>query len=199
MNNQFWNDRYAQHESVYGVEPNTFFKEQLQSLTPGNLLLPAEGEGRNAIYAASRGWKVTAYDFSEVAKEKALKQATSLGITSIDYQVKDHSTIQLPPAEFDAIGLIYVHLPVEMRTHLYSQCVKSLKPGGRLILEGFSKDQLQYNSGGPKEAALLYQLDELIKDFSVMKIVVKEEVVITLNEGSFHEGPASVVRLVAIK
>jgi len=199
MSKDFWNERYAQYQTVYGAEPNEFFKEQLQSLKPGKLLLPAEGEGRNALYAASLGWRVTAYDYSEVAKNKTLELAARLGLTSIDYEVKDLSQIQLPAEEFDTIALIYVHLPLAVRKHLLSECIKSLRSGGILIMEVFSKDQLQYNSGGPKDAALLYSLNELAGDLTVLKIIQQEEVITTLKEGVFHDGPASVVRLVAVK
>jgi len=199
MSKEFWNDRYAQHQTVYGAEPNEFFKEQLQSIKPGKLLLPAEGEGRNALYAASLGWRVTAYDYSEVAKNKTLELAVKLGITSIDYEVKDLSQVQLPGEEFDAVALIYVHLPIAVRKHLHTQCIQSLKPGGKLIMEVFAKDQLQYDSGGPKDAALLYSVKDLTEDFSGIHIMQQEEVITTLNEGPFHSGPASVVRFVAEK
>jgi SAM-dependent methyltransferase len=199
MTKEFWNERYAQHQSVYGAEPNEFFKEQLQSLKPGKLLLPAEGEGRNAIYAASLGWQVTAYDYSEVAKTKTLEKAAALGILSITYEVADLSQIILPEVKYDLIALIYVHLPREIRKHLLRECIKSLKPGGRLILEVFSKDQLHYNSGGPKDASLLYSLLELAEDVAGMKINIQEEVITTLDEGPFHSGSASVVRFVAVK
>lgn len=199
MNKEFWNERYAQHQSVYGVEPNEFFKAQLQSLKPGKLLLPAEGEGRNAIYAAAKGWQVTAYDYSEVAKTKTLENAAALGITSITYEVADLSQLILPNEEYDSIALIYVHLPREIRKHLLNECIKSLKPEGTLMLEVFSKEQLQYNSGGPKDVEMLYSLNELAEDVVGMKIILQEEVTATLNEGPFHSGPASVVRFVAVK
>jgi len=199
MTKEFWNERYAQHESVYGFAPNEFFKEQLQKLSSGKILLPAEGEGRNALYAASLGWHVTAYDFSEVAKAKTLKLADDFGITSIDYEVQDLSMINLPEAKFDAVGLIYVHLPEEVRKHLVQQCINSLKPGGRFILEAFSKDQLNFTSGGPKDETMLYSRAILADLFKEIKIVSNEEVVENLSEGSFHSGLASVVRLVAVK
>ncbi len=199
MSKEFWNERYAQNLSVYGIEPNVFFKEQLQSIKPGKLLLPAEGEGRNALYAASIGWNVTAFDYSEVAKAKTLERAASLGIATITYNISDLSLIELPQEEFDAVALIYVHLPVDIRKQLNKQCIQSLKKGGTLILEAFSKDQLYYASGGPKDTALLYSLDVLTEDFSGMKIVQIQEVVTTLHEGAFHEGPASVVRMLVVK
>jgi len=199
MNKEFWNERYGQHPTVYGDEPNKFFKEQLQSLKVGKLLLPAEGEGRNAIYAASLGWTVTAYDFSEVAKAKTLERAASLGISTIDYQVQELDKIKLAGKKFDAVALIYVHLPMEVRKHLHAQCKQSLKPGGKLIFESFSKDQLKYNTGGPKDPTLLHSISDLKTDFADLRIDVLEEKIVELKEGPFHSGPASVVRLVASK
>ncbi|MDZ7648531.1 MAG: class I SAM-dependent methyltransferase [Cytophagales bacterium] len=191
--------RYTANESTYGFEPNEFFKAQITQLKPGHLLLPAEGEGRNALYAAKLGWKVTAYDFSEVARIKTLNQAMALGLTSIEYHVQDLSQIQLSANTFDAVGLIYSHLPEPVRRHLHQQSVSSLKVGGNLILEAFSKTQTQYNSGGPKDPALLYSVADLKADFSNLQIEVLEELKIELKEGPFHSGPASVVRLVATK
>lgn len=199
MSKEFWNERYAEYESVYGAIPNEFFKEQLGNMPPGNILLPAEGEGRNAIYAASLGWKVTAFDFSEVAKTKTLKLASDLGITTIDYKVQDLSTLILKEEEFDVVALIYVHLPEPVRKHLIQQCIKSLKPGGKLIMEVFSKGQLKYTSGGPKDEAMLYSRDIVADLFKELKIVSNEEVVENLSEGPFHSGLASIVRLVAFK
>ncbi len=199
MSKEFWNERYAEYESVYGVTPNEFFKEQLGNVPPGNILLPAEGEGRNAIYAASLGWKVTAFDFSEVAKTKTLKLASDLGITTIDYKVQDLSTLILKEEEFDVVALIYVHLNEQVRKHLIQQCIKSLKQGGKLIMEVFSKGQLQYTSGGPKDAEMLYSRDMVADLFRELKIVSNEEVVENLSEGPFHSGLASIVRLVAFK
>jgi SAM-dependent methyltransferase len=198
MNKEFWNERYNQHPTVYGEEPNEFFKAQLESVAPGKILLPAEGEGRNAIYAASLGWSVKAYDFSEVAKTKTLDRAATLGY-KIDYEVIDLSKLELPREEFDRVALIYVHLPIEVRMHLYKQCKQSLKPGGKLILEGFSKNQLQYNTGGPKDPELLYSLSDLKADFSDLHIEMLELLTQELKEGPFHSGLASVVRLVASK
>lgn len=199
MSKEFWNERYAEHESVYGVTPNEFFKEQLGNLPPGKILLPAEGEGRNAIYAASLGWQVAAFDFSEVAKTKTLKLAADLGITTIDYKVQDLSTLILQEEEYDAVALIYVHLTEQVRNHLIQQCIKCLKPGGKLIMEVFSKGQLHYTSGGPKDESMLYSRDMVADLFTELKIVSNEEVVENLSEGPFHSGPASIVRLVAIK
>lgn len=199
MNKTFWNERYQANETTYGIEPNDFFKSQLDQLTPGKLLLPAEGEGRNALYAARQGWQVTAYDFSEVARIKTLQQALHLNLLNIEYHVQDLSQIELPENTFDAIGIIFVHLPESIRKHLHGTCVQSLRPGGRIILEVFSKSQLQYNSGGPKDYDLLSSLEILQQDFAPLTMNLMEERLIELSEGFFHSGPAHVVRMVATK
>lgn len=199
MDKNFWNERYHVNKTTYGFEPNAFFKSQLDRLPPGNLLLPAEGEGRNALYAAQHGWQVTAYDFSEVARIKTLTRALELNLLNLEYHVEDLSQIQLKENTFDAVGIIFVHLPETVRQRLHAACIQSLKPGGSLIMEVFSKHQLQYNSGGPKEYALLSSVEILQQDFASLEVGLLEERVIELNEGPFHSGPAHVVRMVATK
>ncbi len=198
MSKQFWNDRYSSVDSVYGNEPNEFFKLQLKNLVPGTLLLPGEGEGRNALYAAKNGWNVFAFDFSEEGQRKALQKAKAHGLT-IHYSLEDIQQVQLPAEQFDAIALIYIHLPHQLRKVFHAQCVNALKPGGTLIMEIFSTHQLAYNSGGPKDPQLLYSVDELAEDFNTLNVSVFLEEIIHLNEDAFHQGPASVIRLVATK
>lgn len=198
MNRNFWNDRYTSNVTVYGQAPNTFFRDQLSQLTPGKLLLPAEGEGRNAIFAASKGWEAHAFDFSEAARTKALGNALKADVT-IRYEVADITTITLPENEYDAIGVIYVHLPESERRIFHHKLVSALKPTGTLILEVFSKEQLGNPSGGPKDAGLLYSLDELREDFRELSPVLAGTFEIVLDEGAFHKGPANVIRFVGSK
>jgi SAM-dependent methyltransferase len=199
MNKEFWNDRYGQHSTVYGDMPNEFFKEQLNLLSPGKIFLPAEGEGRNALYAASKGWQVTACDFSEIAQAKALRSAAAHGYADLIYTIQDLSTIQIPNETYDATALIYVHLPLPIRKHLLRECINGLKPGGKLVIEVFAKKQLEFNTGGPREEALLYSPDELSEDLSGLSVHLAEERTINLNEGPFHSGKAHVLRVVAEK
>jgi SAM-dependent methyltransferase len=198
MSESFWNDRYTGTESSYGNNPNEFFKDQLLTRTPGELLLPGEGEGRNALFAAEMGWKVSAIDYSKVAQEKALSKARIKNLT-IHYEKDDIGSCILPAAQYDAIALIYVHLPDKERKHLHRQCVNALKPGGTIILEAFSKGQQKYTSGGPKDPTMLYSLDEIQKDFLPLNVEMAREVTVHLDEGQFHQGLASIVRLVAKK
>lgn len=195
---EFWNQRYGATEYAYGTEPNVFFKSQLDSLQAGKLLMPAEGEGRNAVYAATLGWETTAFDSSISGREKAMKLASEKGV-NITYRIEDAREVSFPEASFDAIGLIYVHLPPDFRQLLHQRILSWLKPGGHIILEGFGKDQLQFQSGGPRDINMLFSKAMLEEDFAALKNLHIEEASIDLEEGLYHVGKAAVVRLVGEK
>lgn len=198
MSKEFWNERYATHPTVYGLRPNNFFRDQLDHLKPGKLLLPAEGEGRNAIYAAKQGWTVEAFDYSETAAEKAIALAKNNGVT-IQYTTGVIGEIQLPVNTYDAIALIYVHLPEAVRYAFHQQCIAALKPGGVIIIEAFCKEQINNQSGGPKDINLLYALPDILTDFDGMENIIVKKDGIFLEEGNFHVGLADVIRLVLKK
>ncbi|MUU77466.1 class I SAM-dependent methyltransferase [Winogradskyella endarachnes] len=195
--NDFWNERYANEEFAYGTEPNAFFKQQLDKLKPGKLLLPAEGEGRNAVYAAAQGWEVTAFDMSKKGKEKALKLA-KLNDVKITYQVIGAEEFKTDE-EFDVIGLSFVHLPIEIREQAHQHLLQFLKVGGTIIFEGFAKGQLGNTSGGPKNAAMLFSIEEVKNEFADLDFKILEEKTIELSEGDYHKGKAQVVRFVGVK
>jgi hypothetical protein len=195
----FWNERFAQKDYVYGVQPNPFFKKRLDKLPVGNLLLPGEGEGRNAVYAAMRGWDVYAFDSSTEGRKKAMKLA-KLNKVSIDYHIKTYDNFTLSAERsFDCIALIYTHMPPLMRTTFHSKLLGLLKDGGQLILEGFSKDQLGKSSGGPKDESLLFSEEDLRKDFSDLSMLHVEQLEIQKKEGIYHQGLACLIRLSGIK
>jgi SAM-dependent methyltransferase len=193
-----WDQRYADAEYVYGTDPNDFFKQELDRLQPGKILLPAEGEGRNAVYSAGKGWEVWAFDQSEVGRKKALKLASGRGV-SIRYDLHDLATVEYPENYFDAIASIFVHTPGEKRQAIHRNLVRFLKPGGTLILAGFTKEQLKFNSGGPKEISWLFSKEELTTDFAGLRIQSIDQPETEIREGDFHRGRASVIQLVAVK
>ena len=195
MAKDFWNKRYAEREYAYGTSPNAFLKEQLPQLPTGRALFPAEGEGRNAVYAASLGWEVTAFDVSEEGKKKAEKLAAEYGV-SLDYRLAGYEDVELPAASFDAICLVFAHMPPDKRREWHRKLAGSLKPGGRLLLEGFHKRQFPLASGGPKNEAMLFSKEEMLTDFEGMEILLCEEKTVVLDEGPFHQGEAEVVRLI---
>ncbi|MCO5260124.1 MAG: methyltransferase domain-containing protein [Crocinitomicaceae bacterium] len=200
---EFWDERYSAEEYVYGELPNDYLKEKLALLTPSTILFPAEGEGRNAVYAAMHNWTVSAFDLSSVAKIKAEQLATKKKV-NIDYSIASFENTHYPKASFDAIALIYAHLPNEIRRKSHQQLVDLLAVGGTLIIEGFSKTHAENQktnprAGGPKEVDMLYDLDELKADFPNFEFIEAEEKAVELNEGEYHKGKANVVRLFAKK
>ncbi len=191
---QFWNQRYAENEIVYGNEPNKFFKLFIDLYKPGTLLMPAEGEGRNAVYAASKGWQVDAFDFSEVAREKALDFARGERVT-IDYELKNIADFKALK-QYDAVALVYVHLPDSIRKKFHQEVYNSIKPGGFLMLEAFAKEQIQFESGGPRDENLLYDAPSICSDFPFLHMISCEQKEVMLDEGDFHKGNAAVLRLI---
>ena len=194
----FWNQRYATNEYVYGMNPNHFFKEIIDAHPPGKILLPAEGEGRNAVYAAQKGWQVDAFDFSEEAQKKALQLAARQNV-HINYRLLSLDEIQFPPEYYDAVGIIYVHAPVTIRRDFHQRICQTLKEGGFLVMEVFSKEQIRYNSGGPPDIELLYTTSELAMDFAELSISQLSQLEVELREGPYHRGKANVIRLLAFK
>ncbi|MCC5933326.1 MAG: methyltransferase domain-containing protein [Balneolales bacterium] len=130
----FWDERYRAPEYTYGTEPNLYFKEKLEQFTPGHILLPGEGEGRNAVWAAQQGWKVTAVDFSTAGRRKAMQLARKNAV-QLDYRVESFHDAALEPESFDAAGVIFFHLPALFMERAFAKITESLKPGGVLIAE----------------------------------------------------------------
>lgn len=196
--NEFWDDRYKEQAYAYGKGPNLFFKEQLLKLQLGSVLMPADGEGRNGVFAAQSGWLVTSVDLSMEGRLKALALAEANQV-AIDYMVGDLEGLHFEPASFDAIGLIYAHFAADKKAILHRTLNQYLKPGGMIILEAFSKNHLTYNSldpkiGGPEELGMLFSAAELQADFPDHEIYLLEEKEILLDEGRYHIGKGAVVR-----
>ena len=198
-----WNDRYRKDDFAYGVQPNNYLKEQLEKLTIGTILFPAEGEGRNAVFAAKLGWTVSAFDISVEGKNKALRLAETNKVT-IDYQVGELQTLNYNTEQFDAIALIYAHFPADIKSLYHKTLDNYLRKGGFVIFEAFSKGHIDCIStnekvGGPKDLAMLFSMDELKSDFVNYEIIELVEKEIELSEGLFHNGKGSVVRFVGRK
>lgn len=195
----FWDERFSTEEYIYGTEPNRFFKTQIDKiLKPGKLLLPGEGEGRNAVYAASMGWYVDAFDQSSVAKRKSLKLAEKNEVR-IRYTIADLRNFMPIKNYYDAAAVIFVHLDPHTRKVFHKKIIDSLKPNGKIVLELFSKQQLGKSSGGPQDLSMLCSLKDIKNDFKELETILLEEKLILLNEGDKHSGEASVIRFVGEK
>jgi len=194
----FWDAKYDRDDWFYGTKPNEFFREQLQNIKPGLILLPAEGEGRNATHAAAEGWNVWAFDSSSVAKDKALSLAGSQRL-SIRYDINSVESFHPGESGFDAIAIIYAHFMPELRHRFFAKLQEWLNPGGKLILEAFRKDQIHKTTGGPKNLDMLYSLDEISQDFGQLYTERLTADTVVLDEGPGHSGEAELVRYVGLK
>ena len=198
-----WNKRYSDEAFAYGEEPNQYLRAQLEKLPVGSILFPAEGEGRNAVFAAQLGWDVTAFDISQEGQKKANLLAEKKGV-SIDYQVGPLEELSLEAGQFDAIALIYAHFPAKIKSAYHQKLDTLLKKGGMIIFESFSKKHLAYvladeKVGGPKDIDSLFSIDEIKADFPNYTIVELVEQDIELSEGLYHNGVGSVIRFVGVK
>ena len=193
----FWNDRYANRAYAYGTEPNAFFKSQIDQRPAGRILLPAEGEGRNAVYAAKLGWEVVAFDQSDAGEKKAMQLAEATQ-TSISYRIEDAMDFNEANA-FDLIFYGFFHVPPTVLQPVYDHLNTFVKPNGLILLEGFSTKNMGRGSGGPQNEAMLFttsRVKSLLHDFKTLEVWEEE---IILNEGPFHQGNACVIRAIGVK
>lgn len=198
-----WDERYSREEFAYGESPNQYLKEQLEKLKTGSILFPAEGEGRNAVYAAKIGWKAFAFDISIEGQKKA-KLFAEKNKVSIDYQVGGIESLGYKPNQFDAIALIYAHFPTAVKSQYHQILNRLLKPNGYIIFEAFSKRHIDYlakdeKMGGPKEIDMLFSIEEIQFDFPNYHVIELKEAEVDLREGEFHNGTGSVIRFVGQK
>lgn len=196
--NLSWDERYANEQYAYGEEPNVYLKEKLELLKPGKILFPADGEGRNSVYAARIGWEAHAFDQSIEGRSKALSLAAKSGV-KIDYQVGEFQSLAFEDSAYEAIALIYAHFSGDQKSNYHQRLISYLKPGGYIIFEAFSKGHLAYNSqnprvGGPKDLSMLFSMEEIKSDFAGFDVLELQDQEVELNEGLFHVGTGMVIR-----
>jgi 2-polyprenyl-3-methyl-5-hydroxy-6-metoxy-1,4-benzoquinol methylase len=195
---QFWNERYADNTFAYGKEPNQFLKENIHLLPKGNILFVAEGEGRNAVFAAKEGFQVSAFDYSESGKQKALALAQEHNVT-VDYLVSDVLELSYEKESFEALVFVFTHFPAEIRKEAHLKLLQLLKPSGSILFEAFGKEQLNYTSGGPKDIDMLFSEEEVKNEFPAISFDSLSTEKIVLDEGPFHQGEGVVVRFIGTK
>lgn len=195
-----WDERYAGDEWVYGKEPNDFLREQAGRIPAGGRVLSlAEGEGRNAVFLASRGHRVTAVDSSVEGLAKTVRLARERGLPpdAIETIQADLATWTPPELTFEAVVAIFCHLPPTARTHAYGRAARALVPGGVFIVEAYTPAQLGFGTGGPKDRSLLMSLDELRAELGALSFEIGREVERDVIEGTLHHGRAATVQVVA--
>lgn len=194
-----WDERYQADGFVYGKDPNDFLVSAVEQIPAGGKVLSlGEGEGRNAVFLAKRNFAVTAIDLSDVGLQKARKLAQEERVT-VETIVADLSTFMLPERSCDVIVSIFCHLPPEIRKRVHANIVDALNPGGMLVLEGFSEDQLAFNSGGPRSLEVLLNLEMLQVELQGLEFMIARQVERDLYEGPLHNGRCSVVQVLAKK
>lgn len=194
-----WDERYSGNEFFYGTEPNDFLKSQTHAIPiGGEVLCLAEGEGRNAVYLARQGFKVTAVDQSPVGLEKMHQLASKSGVT-VESVVADLEDYPIGSNRWDAIVSIWCHVPPPLRSKLHQSVVQGLKPQGVLILEAYHPRQLEFKTGGPPVAELMMTESGLRAELSGLDFEVIQEIERDVQEGKGHFGRSAVTQLLARK
>lgn len=195
-----WNERYAGEDYHFGTEPNAFLQSQHERLHPGmSCLAVADGEGRNGVWLAEHGLNVWSVDSSPVAIAKAQKLAVERGV-SVDFELADLLQWDWGAARFDVVVAIFIQFaPPGLREQMFANIKRCLKPGGLLLLQGYTPRQLEYRTGGPSQVENLYAEAMLRAEFSDMEILLLREHDSIIHEGAGHDGMSALIDLVARK
>lgn len=193
-----WDQRYSRQSYAYGTAPNDFLQDAFDRLPQGKVLCLAEGEGRNAVWLAQQGLEVTAVDASAVGLEKAQQLAATqnVHITTVHADLADYD---LGIQQWDVIVSIFCHLPPELRRKVHQHCVKALRPGGAMVIEAYTPQQLEYKTGGPPNAEMMMDRNILREELAGLEFLDLQECVRDVQEGEFHNGEGAVVQALARK
>ena len=195
---EFWNGRFAGESYVFGTRPAAFLLENAHHVSPrSRVLVPADGEGRNSVFLAERGHRVVATDIAEKGVAKARKLAAARRV-DVEFQHLDLRGWRWPEAEFDAVVGVFIQFaPPALRDEIFSGMKRSVRPGGVLLLHGYTPKQLEYRTGGPPVVEQLYT-EELLRtafrDWELLRLEAYER---ELDEGEGHRGRSAVIDLVA--
>ena len=196
----FWDAHYADEAYIFGTAPNVFLAAQQALLKPGqSVLAVADGEGRNGVWLAQQGLDVLSVDISPMGQAKA-KQLAQKKNVAIRFEEADLSEWDWGKDKYDVIVAIFVQFSgPEMRTRMFQNMKQALKPGGLLILQGYTPKQLDYKTGGPGQVENLYTKDMLQEYFADMQILHLHEHEEFVSEGTKHHGMSALVDMVARK
>jgi len=194
-----WNTRFQDENYVYGTKPNVFLEEAHSQLQlSGNALSIAEGEGRNAVFLAEQGMKVTAWDYAEAGLAKTKKLAEEKNV-SVRTELVDLNDALWEKNKWDELVCIFGHFPSELRNKTLLSVEEVVKPGGYFLAEVYSKHQIPYESGGPKDLDFLYGPEEFWETFRDWRIVHFFMGEVVRNEGKLHNGLSHVIQFVGQK
>ena len=194
-----WDARYAATpDYVFGTAPSRFLLNHAAALTPGSrILAPADGEGRNSVYLASLGHEVVATDISPSGQDKARRLALEAGV-EVDFRVQDLKDWTLPRAAYDAVAAVFIQFAdPDFRDQIFEGMKTAVKPGGLILLHGYTPRQLEYGTGGPPQIENLYTPELLRRAFGDFEIVTLDAYDADLDEGAGHSGRSALIDLIA--
>lgn len=194
-----WNQRFAGDDFLFGEAPNQYLVDQFQLLKPGAALAIADGEGRNSAWLAKQGLEVDAFDFSPnaiaKAKQLALKQSVHVNFSCSDWQSFDWKM-----SHYDnVVGVFFQFAGPQDRAELFARMHASLKPGGVLLIQGYTPAQLKFNTGGPGQLDHLYDEALLRSAFADYQVLDMQTYEAEIHEGTAHKGMSGLIGFVAQK
>lgn len=197
---QMWDERFSGEEYAYGKRPNAWLKERISELeSKGLALFPADGEGRNAVWAATLGWDCEVFDLSSEGKRKCALLARENNV-KVHYEVDDLELRNFSQQKYDLIACSWFHTPSDIRKEHMPRMLHSLNKNGHFIMEGYHKTQMERTSGGPKSLDLLFDTEEVLTELTgesapEMEVLHSEHCQTELDESDLHRGLAEVVRI----
>jgi len=196
---QSWDERYAEDGFAFGTEPNDFLREVADQLPVGRTLCIGDGEGRNGVFLAELGHTVTTIDLSPVGVLKARRLAAEHGVT-IDAHVADLEQYDIGSGKWDCIVSIFCHLPPDLRHRVHQSIPDALASAGCLVFEAYRKANIGRGVGGPQNADMTVELEELLEDIGLehrVEILIGREVEREIIEGTYHNGLSATTQLLA--
>ncbi|MGQ9806585.1 MAG: class I SAM-dependent methyltransferase [Chlorobiales bacterium] len=198
MSAEHWNARYSEAGFIYGTEPNDFLNSTFNAIPQGKVLMLGDGEGRNGVFLARQGYRITSVDYSSVGLEKAKHLARTHQV-AIETTLCDLENFTIVPNSWQGIVSIFCHTLKPLRKKLHRAVVEGLVCGGVFLLEAYSPRQLQFGTGGPKQEELLMALDDVRQELDGLSFELAHENERHIAEGKYHTGKSSVIQIIARK
>lgn len=195
---EYWNGRFATESYIFGTRPAAFVADNAHLVPPhSRVLVPADGEGRNSVFLAELGHEVVATDIAQQAIDKARKLADARKV-AVDFRHLDLQGWRWPDAEFDAVVAVFIQFaPPAFRDEIFAGMKRSVRPGGLVLLHGYTPKQLEYRTGGPSVVEQLYTAELLRAAFAEYELIRLEPYEAELDEGEGHRGRSAVIDLIA--